>query len=453
MLIKGGTIVTSEKTFVSDILIENGIISQIGESLTLPQNTRTIDAEGNYVFPGGIDPHVHMALPTPAGPSADDFLTGSIAALYGGTTTLLDFVTPRKGQSLVEALDLRIQEAAKSLTHYSFHVSPVEWRPTTEEEITACFSKGITSFKVYMAYKRAVGLNDDDFYKVLQTVGRLGGMVTVHCELGDEIDVLRDQFVQEGKVSPEFHMKSRPPQLESEAVQRAIHLAEKAKCSLYIVHVSAKASLDNIRNARQQCNTVFAETCPHYLLLDDSKYFGSFQETVPYVISPPLRKKEDNEALWQAIAKGLVQTLGTDHCPFNLSQKSVGINDFRRIPNGAGGVEHRLSLLYTYGVLTEKISLKKLVDVFSTQPARLFGLFPAKGHIAVGADADLVIWNPRSEQVITAANHHQHCDLEIYEGVSTKGHAEFVIVNGLVVLENGKVKEDAGLGTFLQRGK
>ena len=445
ILIQNGTIVTSNKKFVADIFIVESKISQIGNSLSiLDKIDKTIDAKGFYIFPGGIDPHVHMFLPTPAGYSSDDFETGSKAALFGGTTTLLDFVTPRKGQSLTEALTLRIEEAKNSHCDYSFHVSPIEWTENTEQEINECIKAGITSFKVYMAYKGAVGLEDDDLKKVLNAVGKAGGLVTVHCELGDEIDILRDQFVAEGKTEPKYHAISRPAEHEAQAVQRITDFAKEANCAIYIVHVSSEKSLEIIAKAQQTGQKVFAETCPHYLLLDDSKYNGTFNDTVKYVLSPPLRKKADQEGLWRSIQNGVLSTIGTDHCPFNLNQKSAGINDFRKIPNGAGGVEHRLSLLYTYGVLKNQITLNQFVDITSTQAAKIFGLYPQKGEIEVGSDADLVIWNPEKENTISVKNHHQNCDLEIYEGLKTKGTAEFVI-------KGGKLYPDSKQGKYLRR--
>jgi dihydropyrimidinase len=450
-LIKNGTIVTSAKQFKSDILAQNGKIVQISNNIPESQAEKVIQAEGLYVFPGGIDPHVHMYLPTPAGYTSDDFESGSRAGLFGGTTTLLDFVTPSKGQSITDALKQRKEEAKNSLVDYSFHVSPVEWRDTTEQEIKECIKDGITSFKVYMAYKGTVGLNDTDFFKVLQTVGRFGGMVTVHCELGDEVDEQRNRFVSENHVEPLYHCLSRPAEFEAEAVKRAIEMAKQAKCPLYIVHVSAKESLKYIKEAQSNGQKVFAETCPHYLLLDDSRYHGDFKQTAPYTISPPLRKKADSDALWNAIKDGTVKTIGTDHCPFNLSQKALGINDFRLIPNGAGGIEHRLALLYTYGVLENRITLNQMVDLFSTQPAKIFGLYPKKGEIAVGADADITIWNSSPENTISAKTHHQICDVNMFEGYKIKGISEYVIAGGQVIIENGDLVDSKTRGKYLKR--
>lgn len=452
IVIHDGTIVTSEKIIRSDIFIEKGRIVSIG---TGPENYFTpdkiIDASGRFVFPGGIDPHVHMNLPSSAGYSSDDFSSGSRAALYGGTTTIIDFVTPLKGQSLTEALTFRKKEAELAHTDYSFHVSPVEWRQTTEHEIHECINEGITSFKVYMAYKKTIGLNDDDLHRVMQSVGKAGGIVTVHCESGDMIESLRDRLFEENRTGPEFHPLSRPSESESSAVKLAIETAEKTGCTLYIVHVSAKESLELIDQAQKKGQKIYAETCPQYLLLDDSKYSGPADEILPFIISPPLRKTEDREALWNSLANGTVKSVGTDHCPFMLRQKEKGLADFRKIPNGAGGVEHRLALLYTYGVLENRITINQLVDITATQPAKIFGLFPSKGAIAIGSDADLVVWNPDVRTIISSKTHHQNSDINIFENRETKGKAEYMILNGNLIIQNGEMAEPVSQGRFLKR--
>ncbi len=439
LLIKNGTIVNADSSLEADLLIEHGKIVKIGSNLKLDSTPdRIIDASGCYLIPGGIDPHVHMHLPSLAGYSSDDFLTGSKAALYGGTTTLIDFVTPKKGQYLANAIKSRKEEALNCLTDYSFHVSPIEWRDSIEEEILDCIkNEGLKSFKVYMAYKDTIGLNDDVLLKVMKAVGRAGGMVTVHCELGDEIEELRNDFANQNKLSPKYHPLSRPAKLEANAVKKAIELAKEAFCPLYIVHVSAKESLKYINQAQKNGQVVYAETCPQYLLLDDSKYLGNFKQAAPYVISPPLRKQKDNDSLCEAISNGTIKTIGTDHCPFTLEQKTAGENDFRKIPNGAGGIEHRLALLYTYGVLAGKITLNQFVALTSTNAAKIFGLFPAKGIIAEGSAADIVIWDAEKESNISAKTHHQNCDLNIYEGMKTKGAPKFVIKGGNIVIKNG----------------
>ncbi|MBL6943300.1 MAG: dihydropyrimidinase [Bacteroidales bacterium] len=439
LIIKNGKIINADNSIKADVMCRDGKIIRISENL-IPdsKHDKVIDASGCYVLPGGIDPHVHMHLPSFAGFSSDDFLSGSVAALFGGTTSIIDFVTPQKGETLSDAIEKRKLEAKNSLTNYSLHVSPIEWRNTLEDEIKNCIGIGLKSFKVYMAYKDRVGLNDDVLLKVMKAVGNEGGMVTVHCELGDDIEELRNKFASENKLSPEYHLLSRPARLEAGAVKKAIDLAKEADCPLYIVHVSTKQSLRYISAAQKKGQKVMAETCPQYLLLDDSKYYGDFDNVAPFVMSPPLRKKEDMKALWEGISNGTIQTIGTDHCPFTNKQKENGKYDFRKIPNGAGGVEHRLALIYTYGVLTGKISLNQFVALTSTNTAKIFDLFPSKGIIAEGSDADIVVWNPEKENIISAKTHHQNCDNNIYEGLYTFGDPEYVICNGEIAVENAK---------------
>lgn len=437
LIIKNGKIVNADQIVVADVFVSNGKIQRIAPNLEFENNNiQTIDAGGKLIFPGGIDPHVHMHLPTLAGFSADDFYTGSRAALLGGTTTIIDFVTPHRGQSLTEALIARKEETSKTLINTRFHVSPVEWRASTEREILDCIhNHNIKSFKCYMAYKNSIGLDDDALFKVMKVVGKAGSLVTIHCEDGDEIEKLRTKYFNASLPGPEAHVKSRPPELEAKAVAKAIELAEKAQCPIYIVHVSSAESLQLIREAQQAGQVVYAETCPQYLLLEQSKYHAAFEESVAFVMSPPLRKVQDNLALWQGLTDGVISTVGTDHCPFLLSQKMLGKDDFRKIPNGAGGVEHRMALLYTYGVLENRINLKRYVEITSANAAKIFGLYPQKGIIAEGSDADLVIWNPQSENTISVETHHQNCDLNIYEALKTKGSPEIIILGGDVVRE------------------
>ncbi|MBE9491264.1 MAG: dihydropyrimidinase [Bacteroidetes bacterium] len=433
LLIKNGKYYKSGDLIQGNILISQGKIAGIGKSAEKSKNIQQINAKGMLVLPGGIDPHVHLHLPTPAGYSSDEFDTGSRAAIAGGTTSFIDFVTPLRGQSLIDALHLRRKEAEKSQCDVKFHVSPVEWTTNTEQEIIHCIcNEDIRSFKVYMAYHSTIGLSDEDIFKVMKVVGKHGGIVTMHCEIDETIEKLRAKFISESKRSSKYHPLSRPNAVEAEAVKKAIELAEKAECPLYIVHVSTHESLDYIAKAQAKGQAVYAETCPQYLLLDDSLYNQPFDKSCAYIMSPPLRKKEDQEVLWQAIDDGIIQTIGTDHCPFTLEQKRKGINDFTKIPNGAGGIEHRLSLLYTYGVLKNRISLKKFAEVTSTNPAKIFGLFPQKGSISEGSHADLVIWNPTAKQTISAKTHHQNCDMNIYEGFEITGKPLITIVKGEV---------------------
>lgn len=399
-------------------------------NIPVDETAKTIDCNGLQIIPGGIDPHVHLHLPSPAGFSADDFESGSKAAITGGTTSLIDFVTPKRGQSIVEALQHRRKEATHSFCDVKFHVSPVEWTKNTEQEIIHCIqNEGIKSFKVYMAYQSTVGLNDKDILKVMKVVGKHGGIVAMHCEIDEIIEKNRTKFIADWNTTPKYHPLSRPNKVEADAVEKAIELADKAECPLYIVHVSTHEALDHIQKAQSKGQPVYAETCPQYLLLDENLYDQAFDKACKFVISPPLRKKEDREALWQAIADGVIQTIGTDHCPFTLEQKRKGINDFTKIPNGAGGVEQRMSLLYSYGVLQNRISLQKFVEVTSTNQAKIFG-FKNKGEIKEGRDADLVIWDSDSKNIISAETHHQNCDLNIYEGFKVQGLPKYTFVNG-----------------------
>jgi len=448
ILIKNGTVVNADMSASADVLIMDCQIERVGTGIEKEMDVdKIIDAGGCYIFPGAIDPHVHFNLKTPTGNTTDDFYTGSVAALFGGTTSMIDFVTPERGKPISLAFSERKKEASKSLIDYKLHVSPVEWTINTEEEIKRCVKdEGVVSFKVYMAYKDTIGLTDGAIFKVMKTVSQHGGLVTIHCEMGNEIENLRNQFYAEGKVSVKYHPLSRPAVMEHMAVKRIIDIASKAVCPIYIVHVSSKISLEYIRMAQSRMQAVYAETCPQYLLFNDGKYKGDFEETSPYVFSPPLRKDEDVNALWRAIADGTIQAVGTDHCSFNLEQKKKGIDDFRKIPNGAGGIEHRLELLYTYGVLQKKISINRMIDLVSTMPAKIFGLYSKKGIIEKGSDADLVIWDPNVEREISVANHHMTSDLNIYKGVKILGQARDVFVRGKMVIENARlISESQGL--------
>jgi len=433
LLILNGTIVNSETTFEVDILVKNGKVAQIGklQPSAFP-GSQIVDAKGKLIFPGGIDPHVHLQLPTPAGPSSDDFITGSKAALAGGTTFVIDFVTPARGESLVKALALRLQESNNCLVDYTLHMGITWYDETIPEQMEWCVNEvGIKSFKVYLAYKGSIGIEYDELEKVMQTAASLHATVLVHCEEGDEILKNQQNFVSKGKTTPLYHALSRPPETESESVRKVIDLCRKTGCKTYIVHTSTAKSIEYIRAAKKEGLPLFCETCPQYLLLDESVYSKPLPEALKYVISPPIRSKQDQEALWLALADGTVDVISTDHCPFNTTgQKDVGINDFTKIPNGAGGIENRLQLLYTHGVLTGKISLQQFVGLTSAHAARIFDLYPQKGNIAVGSDADLLIWNPEAKSEISVKTQHQQCDANIYEGISCRGKAEIVLLKG-----------------------
>jgi dihydropyrimidinase len=450
ILIRNGTVVSETGESRLDVRIAGSKIVETGKDLQSRASATILDATGKYVLPGAIDPHVHLDLQTPEGKSSDDFDSGTRAALAGGTTCIVDFVTPVRGRSIVEAVEMRLMEASKSHIDYIFHVSPVEVGPRTAEEMRKCMeSYGIRSFKVYMAYRSSIGLKKADILAVMRTAGSLGGMVAIHCEADHVIESLRLRLAREGRLLPSDHPLSRPPEAESLAVQEAIAMATSACCPLYIVHVSSGQSLHYISRALKEGQAVYAETCPQYLLLDDSLYEEPFDRACAAVLSPPLRKKMDRTSLWEAIQAGVISTIGTDHCPFNLSQKQAGIHDFRRIPNGAGGVEHRLGLLHTYGVLKNIISMSDLVRLTATMPSRIFGLYPRKGIIRAGSDADICIWDPMYRSVISANTHVMRCDMDVYEGMEVVGRAETVISGGKVLVTAGRVMTGSGEGKFL----
>lgn len=455
LLIKNGNLVTESAISRGDILTVDGKIAAVQTGLEKPNpDTTVIDAEGLYVFPGGIDPHVHMELPLGNGlVSADDFESGTRAALAGGTTSIIDFVTPERGQSLLEALRKRKTAAGKSLCDYGLHMSLTAWNDGIAVEMETCVrQEGISSFKVYMAYKETVGLEDRDIIAVMEAAAGLNARVTVHCEHGDLVSYIQKKFIRQGRTGPEYHPLSRPPEVEGEAVSRALLLARITQCPLYIVHVSTVEALKEIEKARAAGQPVQAETCPHYLLLDESRYRLPGFDGARYVMSPPLRPASHISELWSACRQGTIQAVGTDHCPFNFKgQKERGRHDFTKIPNGVAGIENRMSLLYTYGVLENRISLQRFVELNAVNPARIFGLYPRKGSLQVGADADLVLWDTQLEDVISAATHHHHCDTSIYEGLLIKGKPRIVITDGKVAFREGSFSVDPGNGKYLYR--
>jgi dihydropyrimidinase len=454
LLIRNGTLVTSDASIKEDILIVDGKIHSIGKDLSkINTDTKLVDADSFYIFPGAIDPHVHMELPFCNTVSSDNFETGSIAALAGGTTTIIDFVTPARNESIIKSLYERKELAKKSYCDYAFHMSLTGYNDTTYNEMRRCIEEeGITSFKVYLAYKDTIGVDDKELISILDAAKNLKALITLHCEHGDMVAFLRDKYFSEGKIAPEFHPLSRPPELEGEAVHRVIILSKITGTPIYVVHVSTKNGLDEIYKAQQNKQVVFAETCPQYLLLNEDEYLKPFHESAAYVMSPPLRSKIHSDALWKGMKEGVVNTIGTDHCPFNSTgQKEIGKNDFRKIPNGAPGVENRLELLYTFGVLENKITLNQFVDMVSTKPSKIFGLYPQKGEIAKGADADLVIWDPAKEKTITSKTHLQNCDTNIYEGFRIKGSVDSVILNGEIVFKDGNFIKGSGRGKYIYR--
>ncbi len=455
LLIRNGHVITAGDSFEGDILVVDGKIRMLGNHLDVFEpDAEVVDASGLYVLPGGIDPHVHMEQDIGGGMvSADDFETGTRAAIAGGTTSIVDFVTPGPGQSLIEALRERKEAAKKSLCDYGLHMSITSWNDRTAGEMRQCVEQeGINSFKVYMAYKESIGLDDVDILAVMDTAAKLGARVAIHCENGDVVGYLQKKFIAEGKTTPKYHALSRPPEVELEAVQRALLMAKVTGCPLYIVHLSTTRALMKAMEAAGTDVDVKVETCPHYLELDKSEYKRSGFEGAAYVMSPPLRSNPDNVFLWQALGDEKIHVVATDHCPFNMKgQKDRGKNDFTRIPNGVAGIENRMALLYTYGVMAEKITLNQWVAVSATAPARIFGLYPRKGTISQGADADLLLWDPGAQGYISAGTHHHNCDTSIYEDFETDGEPYMVIVNGKIAYQDGEVKIGKGAGKYLHR--
>lgn len=451
ILIRAGMVVSEGRISQSDILIADEKIVAVEKKIAKPARIdRVIDAAGCEVFPGGVDPHVHLELETAAGISSDDFASGSRAALAGGTTTILDFVTPGRSETLPAALAARKAAAKKSACDYGLHMSVTSLRNGSAAELATCRREGIMSLKMYLAYKETIGLGDNEFLAALDLARQLNFLVMVHAESGDMVSYLQKKLLVEGKTGAAFHPLSRPPEVEGDAVRRALLMASLAGVPLYIVHVSSRQGVDAIRAARQAGQTVIGETCPQYLLLDESRYQGN--AAAAFVMSPPLRSKEHQEALWEGLAAGIIQTVATDHCPFTLAEKEkFAAADFTRIANGCGGIETRLSLLYTFGVKSGRISLTRFVDLVSARPAKIFGLYPRKGAIRTGSDADLVIWDPERKNTISAAGLWQRCDHTVYEGFELHGAPRLVFSRGTAVFENGKIQADPGRGIYLSR--
>jgi dihydropyrimidinase len=454
ILIKNGEIITASERFIGDVYCSGGKILAVGVGLDKQQAEDTvIDASGQLVLPGGVDAHVHMELPFMGTESSDDFETGTAAGVAGGTTTIIDFVIPSRNQPLLDGLAMWQEKARKAVADYAFHMAVTWFGDDTLSEMQTCVrEKGIPSFKTFMAYKGAIGVDDTELISVMETARSLGALVTVHAEHGDAVVALQKKLLREGHTHPRYHARSRPAPIEGEATNRAIMLARMIGEPIYIVHLTCKESLAAVAEARSRGQVVMAETCPQYLLLDDSVYEKEGFEGAAYVMSPPIRPKGHQDALWSALAAGLIQTVATDHCPFNqVGQKDMGRNDFTRIPNGAAGIENRLGLLWTYGVLQGRIDAHRFVDLFATQPAKIFGLYPRKGSILPGADADVVIFDPAATSTISASTHHHRCDRNIFEGFEVKGRPSYVIVNGRVQCKDNKLDVLRGAGRYLPR--
>ncbi len=451
ILIKNGRIVTAEADFVGDIYIEGECIRAIGQNLLMDAD-QEIDATDKLIIPGGIDPHVHLDMPFMGTYSSDDYTTGTQAALHGGTTMVIDFILQTQGDTLYNALATWQEKSAnKACADYSYHMAVTDFNEQTRQEIQSLIhEEGITSFKTFMAYKGALMIDDKQMVALMEEVKQQGGMVTVHATNGDMIDHLVAKFRSEGKMSPLYHYLSQPEITEAEASARFTDMAYYTDVPAYIVHLTCEGALNAIKKASYRNQKVFVETCIQYLLLDASLYERGF-EGAKWVMSPPLRQPKDQQALWAGINQGLVQVVGTDHCPFNWEQKKMGEEDFSKIPNGHPALEHRMELLYSEGVAAGKISLQTFVAVTSTNAAKIFGMHPKKGCLAVGADADVVIFNPHTKHTLSADTHHHRCDYSAYEGWEVTGKCETVLLRGQVAIDNGTCLVDPGYGQFVKR--
>jgi dihydropyrimidinase len=451
-LIRNGRVVTAVDDYRGDILIEGETVSTIGAQLEMEAD-RVIDASGKLVIPGGIDPHTHMQLPFGGTEASDDFRTGTVAAAHGGTTTIIDFAVQYKGQALREGLDAWHAKAeGKAAIDYGFHLIVTDLEDERVPELYRVMDEGVSSFKLFMAYPGVFLADDATIFRAMSAAGARGGLICMHAENGIVINEIIKHALAAGRTAPKYHALTRPTLAEAEGVHRAIAIAEMAESPVYIVHLSCADALKQVREARDRGLPAFAETCPQYLFLSLDDYGEGF-EGAKYVMTPPLREKWNQAELWKGLKTDDLQVISTDHCPFCMKeQKELGRDDFSKIPNGAPGVEHRMSLIYNGGVVEQRISLNRFVELTSTAAAKMFGLFPRKGTIAVGSDADIVIFDPDGEQVISAATHHMNVDYSAYEGKKIRGTVETVLSRGRVVVEGGEFKGQAGDGRFLKRG-
>jgi len=452
-VIKNGTIVTATDTYASDIGIADGRIAAIAQSLAAETAGKVIDAAGHLVMPGGIDVHTHLDMPFGGTTSSDDFETGTIAAAFGGTTTLIDFAIQYKGQSLRQAFETWMKKAeGKAAADYAFHCIITDLGDAQLEEMGDLVREGVSSFKLFMAYPGVFMLDDASIFRAMSQAAKYGGLICMHAENGGAIDVIVRRALAEGKRAPKYHALTRPTTAEAEATARAIALAEMAGAPVYIVHLSCNDALEKVREARDRGLPAYAETCPQYLFLSIENFDVPGFEGAKYVFTPPLREKWHQDKLWQGLAKDTLQVVSTDHCPFCYKeQKELGKDDFTKIPNGGPGIEHRLSLIYTGGVQGKRFTPSRFVQLVSTAPAKLFGLYPRKGTIAVGSDADIVVFDPNKEQVISAKTHHMRVDYSMFEGIRVQGVPKIVLSRGRVIIEGNKFVGRPGAGEFIRR--
>lgn len=448
-IIKGGTVVTADLTYAADVRIENGIITEIGPNLS---GGEVLDASGCYVMPGGIDPHTHLEMPFMGTYSADDFESGTRAGLAGGTTMVVDFCLPNPNQSLLEALQMWDNKTGKASADYSFHMAITWWGEQVFNEMKDVVDRGITSFKHFMAYKGSLMVNDDEMFASFQRCAELGALPLVHAENGDVVASMTQKLLAEGNDGPEGHAYSRPPEVEGEATNRAIMIADMAGVPVYIVHTSCEQAHEAIRRARQKGMRVYGEPLIQHLVLDETEYFDKdWDYAARRVMSPPFRNKQHHDSLWAGLASGSLQVVATDHCAFTTKQKRNGIGNFAKIPNGTGGLEDRLPVLWTKGVNTGRLTMNEFVAVTSTNIAKILNLYPKKGAVLVGADADLVVWDPRRTKTVSAANQQSVIDYNVFEGFELTGLPRFTLTRGHVAVTEDTLDARPGHGEFVAR--
>ena len=448
-VIRNGTIVTADLTYKADVLIEGGRITHIGQNLV---GTTILDATGCYVMPGGIDPHTHLEMPFMGTYSTDDFESGTRAALAGGTTMVVDFALPAPGQGLMDALKMWHNKSGRANCDYSFHMAVTWWGEQVFDEMAEVVDRGINTFKHFMAYKGSLMVNDDEMYSSFRRCADLGAVALVHAENGDLVAELSAKLLAEGNTGPEGHAYSRPPQVEGEATNRAITIADMAGVPLYVVHTSCEEAHEAIRRARQAGKRVWGEPLIQHLTLDESEYFNAdWDHAARRVMSPPFRDKRHQDSLWAGLAAGTLSCVATDHCSFTTAQKRTGIGDFTRIPNGTGGLEDRMPMLWTHGVATGRMTMNEFVAVTSTNIAKILNIYPKKGAVLVGSDADLVVWDPEKEKTISAGSQQSAIDYNVFEGKVVKGLPRYTLTRGQVAVNDGKVETREGHGEFVAR--
>ncbi len=450
-LIKGGTVVTHDRTYKADVFVQHDKIVAIGPDVSHDAD-HIIDASGCYVMPGGIDPHTHMEMPFMGTHSSDDFDTGTAAALSGGTTMIVDFCLPSPEQGLIDALQQWFQKAGKARTDYSFHMAITWWGEQVFNEMPEVVNRGINTFKHFMAYKGALMVDDDEMFASFQRCAEIGAMPLVHAENGDVVAHLQQKLMAEGNNGPEAHAYSRPPEVEGEAANRAVMIADQAGVPLYVVHVSCEQAHEAIRRARQKGMRVYGEPLIQHLVLDESEYANAdWDYAARRVMSPPFRDKLNQDGLWAGLQSGSLQVVASDHCAFTTEQKRMGVGDFTKIPNGTGGLEDRMPVLWTRGVKTGRLTMNEFVAVTSTNIARILNIYPKKGAILPGADADLVIWDPAASKTIRADTQKSAIDYNVFEGIEVTGLPRLTLSRGRIAYKEGEVIAGNGDGQFVER--